>query len=387
MNRDLYHSNQLPISANEGWQQMQLLLNKQLPVQKQFTGTKKILVYTAILLLCSGSMFISLPLNAPLLFSVIRVGHDAVPAMVNSHINFLQAKNYSKKNADTLHFFKPLTGNILTHPNLVVAAEILLPGSDKLSAMNAIINPLSTAKEDENTATFRQPVNTPDTTVTPAATGTPATAEVEKRKAKSKPFWSLLAGISINAVVGTHQNLQPYPMVVARYHINKQLYVAATVTAYSPVASNVSGVTKTVYANDTANNVQLYKETTTHNTLYYADIPLTAGISISKKVAVQAGVQLSVLLNKKTTTTLAPYDFLINGISSAIIPQSAFAGRQTETPLSVRKIDYRFVTGVRYTINKTVFGLDYQQSLQPAGKGSGTTCNKVIALSVVLKIK
>jgi len=383
MNNDTYHSNRLPISGSEGWQQMQLLLNKQLPVQKQFIR-KKWLAYTIALLLCIGSMFISLPLNTPLLFSVEGVSKDVAPLSVTSQVNTLQEKNYHQKHTKALPFFNPLTGDTLQHTSPVATEKAWLPGREVLSETAEVITSLSKGKEDKNIFTLQQPANATDTADIAAATGTSTAAAFEKHRASNNPF-NLLAGIGLNAVVGPHQNLQPYPVAVARYNLNKRWYVAAGVAAYSPVASAISGVSKTVYVNDTVNNVQLYKETTTYNPLYYADIPVTAGIRISKKLAVQAGVQVSVLLNKRTNKTTASYGF--RGTAATITPQPAMVDRQTETPIPLRNIDYRFVTGLRYTINKTVVGLDYQQALEPAGKGSGNSSNKVIALSVVFKIK
>lgn len=357
MNSHTNHGNRLPISGNEGWRQMQLLLNQQLPVHSQFSKRKKWMAYVATLLLVTSGMFISIPLNKPFLFSFEDGGKDIVTVPATSKTNLQLVKKQAR-------------------PKTAVKEQALLHVSGEVPETAAVINTSSKKREDNNVTTIHQPANATDTCVYPA-TDISVTAAVEKQKFKTNSSWNLLAGIGVNAVVGTRQDWQPYPLVVARYNINKRWYITTGLGVYSPVVSGISGISKTVNVNDTANNIQLYKEITNYNTLYYADIPLAAGMAISKKFTVQAGLQASVLLNKKSTTTTEVYDFQT--------PASVTLDRQS--PLAFRKVDYRFVAGIRYTINKAVVGLDYQQALQPVNKGSGAGNNKVIAMSVVFTIK
>ena len=388
MNRDLHDITPLPIYGNEGWQQMELLLNRHLPVQKKMINKRLLQSYRAAMLFFTPLLFISLPLNTGiLLLGMLR--NTGVAAAQNTTVTFLPAALNSAKNSKGLATYLNKFGSGKKNcVPLFFNHEVAVDTSNSMFSAKTITAP--TQESIDESSVINKQVNATSVTIKdPAATTTdtltPATGK--SINIRNKRSWSLLAGIGANAAIGQQQKLQPYPIAVAKYNISSKFYIAASAAACSLVASNISGVSKTIYLNDTVNNIQLYKETTTYNTLYYVDIPLTAGINISKKFAVQAGMQLSWLLNKKATKITAPYDFQMNSIAAINTDPSITANAQQQYSVPVRNIDYRFITGLRYTINKVVIGADYQYGLQPAGNGSNNSRNKVIALSVVFKIK
>ncbi len=386
MNRDIHHITDLPITGNEGWQQMQLLLNERMPAKKQWLNKRLLVSYAATTLLITALLFISLQLNTTILFSgmarntglaiVQKSTATVLPSAINSFKKstrvVISANNFANYNKNISPLFLNKKLDLPLHLNALnssaTIAEQLMENTDENSETD---KPLNT--------TINNAVESPAV----AAKNTVALPLNKTVKTKRNGYWSLLAGISINVVTGKHQHLQPYPVAVAKYNINSIFYLAASMAAYSPVASNIRGVSQTMYVNDTANNIRLDKETTARP-LYYADIPITAGINISKKWSVQGGIQLSVLLNKKTNKTITSYDY--RNQSPPVYPMIATSAEQEYT-MPVRNVDYRFITGLRYTINKTVIGIDYQYALQPAGKGIHNSRNKVVALSAVFKIK
>lgn len=169
--------------------------------------------------------------------------------------------------------------------------------------------------------------------------------------------------MDINMVTGKHQNLQPYPVALAKYNINSTFYISGAIVAYSPVASKLNGVSKTVYLNDSGNNTWVYKKTNVSRPLYDVDIPLTAGINLLKKLTVQTGIQLSVVLNKKPIKIMAACYY--KSTAAPVDPLTAGSAQQQYTVL-VLNMDYRFITGIRYAMKKDVIGIDYEYALQPA---------------------
>lgn len=388
MNRDLQDITKLLIYRNEGWQQMKLLLNRNLPVQKQLINKKLLQSYMTSLLFITLMLLTSLPLNTTMLFSGMLGNITVAPLQITTATLLPIPLNNAKNSAGLVTYLNKLGICKKNTASLFFNDDIAFNTSNNLTNAKTIIPPTQESI-DENSAIDEQENVTSVTIKTPVATSanTLTLAGGKIINTRNRRSWSLLAGIGVNAAIGQQQNLQPYPIVVAKHNINSKFFITASAAGCSPVASNISGVSKTIYLNDTVNNIQLYKETTTYNNLYYVDIPLAAGINISKKYAVQAGIQLSLLLNKKSKKITTPYDFQMNNIAAIITDPLITANLQQEHSVPVGNIDYRFITGLRYTINKTVIGADYQYALQPAGIGSNSSRNKVIALSVVFNIK
>jgi hypothetical protein len=70
-------------------------------------------------------------------------------------------------------------------------------------------------------------------------------------------------------------------------------------------------------------------------------------------------------------------------------PATTAAPGQQDYNVELRKLDYRAIAGLRYTINKAVIGLTYQHGLKPVGKGvyTSTDRNHQVAVSLLWKIK
>jgi hypothetical protein len=203
--------------------------------------------------------------------------------------------------------------------------------------------------------------------------------------------WSLSAGLGMNTVIGQKQNLRPYPAAELRYHFTKGFFVSAGLGVGSPVTTQSHGTTKTVFLNDTTNNVYFYNDVKHYRHLSYVDVPLMAGVQVSKKIALQGGVQASVLLNGKSKTVKEPYDF--QRMQASIFPGSLTAGpggsTQTNYSVKTRKIDYRFITGLKFSLNKASFNVTYQYAPQALLKGNHISGNRnqLLSLGMQLKIK
>jgi hypothetical protein len=191
-------------------------------------------------------------------------------------------------------------------------------------------------------------------------------------KHQRKKSMEFAAGIGMNIAAGERQNLQPYPVAEVKCNLSSRFYIAAGLSLLSPVAGNVSGISKTVYVNDTVNNISLYNEVVSYKHLSYIDVPLSVGVNINKKWMFQSGVQLSVLVNKRKKKTLQPYDFQMNNIdmpfSSPLVGLAA--NPHQEFNVGIPNIDYRFIAGIKYKINRTTAGLFYQHTLPSAALGN-----------------
>ena len=118
---------------------------------------------------------------------------------------------------------------------------------------------------------------------------------------------------------------------------------------------------------------------------------LLAGINMGKRFSVQTGLQASILLNTIEKASIEKYDFqmrLANGPQNNLVSGMA-AVSESVYKINVRKIDYRFTTGLTYSINKTSFNLLYQYSLHPVLEGNNVSSNKnqLVTLSMLYKIK
>ncbi|MDN3654194.1 hypothetical protein QWZ08_01075 [Ferruginibacter paludis] len=80
-------------------------------------------------------------------------------------------------------------------------------------------------------------------------------------------------------------------------------------TAGSVVTTSGHGVSKAVYLNDIASNIQFYNKVTRYTRLYYADLPLLAALKLGKRWSVEDGLQASVLLNINSKEAIDKYDF------------------------------------------------------------------------------
>jgi hypothetical protein len=199
------------------------------------------------------------------------------------------------------------------------------------------------------------------------------------------------AGAAVNATINQHQSLQPFPAAEVLYEVSTNFYISLGLAASSAVSTSSQGISKTVYLNDTANNIQFYNQVTNYTHLYYADLPLLAGLKIGKRFSVEGGFQASFLLKTKGIKSIDKYDFQMR---LANLPQNTFMGIAGAAPennynVNVMKMDYRFVTGLRYSIHKIAVDLTYQYAFQPAFKGKQVNAdkNQLVTLKVLYKLK
>ena len=196
----------------------------------------------------------------------------------------------------------------------------------------------------------------------------------------------------MNGMTGQQQNFTPYPAVVLRYNVSNKYFLSLGLAPGSHVSTENRAVTKTVYVNDLVNNIQFYNAVNHYHDIAYADIPLLAGINISKNISLQAGLQASVLLKAKSKTYIEPYDFqmrLAGGASSGFVTNTAAPVSETHYKVEARNMDYRFTSGIQYNINKLTVNLMYQYSLKPVLIGDLTSgnVNQLVTFNVQFKIK
>jgi hypothetical protein len=390
MNDELYNMTEPSISANDGWHQMQTLLNEHLPIKRQIFNSNQQLPYVYTLTFLVIFLFSTLQLNNLIVRisaggnvsrSILNAGRSPNTIGLNKNKPFLTLTNFPgnftliKKNTALLNFNEDPVWRINRNNSNIIIHNTT--ESNKESMMNDFIK-----RKPGN------PVNTPVATIPGDAilpSKDPGNNEIEKSS------WSLFGGIGLNASVSNSQNLQPYPFAEARYNITPHIYVAAGLSAWSPVSTGTSGISKTIYLNDTINNISLYNENTIYNHLHYTDIPLSVGINVTKNISIQSGIQMSVLLNKRTKKVSSPYDFQMNRISAPVIaPLTPMAANmQTDYDVRLHKIDYRFFAGIRYTLKKKAVGIMYQHGLQSIGSGIHTkkNSNHVFTLNVLFQIK
>lgn len=223
-----------------------------------------------------------------------------------------------------------------------------------------------------------------------------AAIPVPEKKAKAGKnsahgSWNISAGLAMNAMMGEKQSLRPYPAAEIRYNISDRFYVSAGLAPGSPLAVSSRGIDKRVYLNDTSNNVNFYNNVKHYSRLTYADVPLMAGVKISKKINIQAGVQASVLMHTKTTSAIEQYDFqmvMSNGLPANLITAAPPVSEE-KYKVSARKIDYRFVAGVQYDIGKASLNLNYQHASRTALKGNQVSSkrNELISLGIQFNIR
>lgn len=202
--------------------------------------------------------------------------------------------------------------------------------------------------------------------------------------------WEVAAGIGMNVAAGKQQHLQPYPVAEVKYNLNKRFYVAAGLAVFSPAPATVAGVTKTVYVNDTANNIRLYNDMVNYSHLRYVDLPLSVGVNIGRKISLQTGLQASFLLSRRSKKTEQAYGFQVNNAGFPVEPPVAImANAEQNFNVQLRNIDYRFVAGIKYKQGRMLTGFTYQQGLQLLAKGmnSSKERNQFFSVSLLYQIK
>lgn len=376
------HKDEPIIPASEGWLQMHGLLNEYLPVERTKPSWQERMRYAAAVLICMILLFSSLQLDKNLFHSKkVQVVPTTNKASAGTHV-------YTPHSIGSDHLLATIIVQQEGPDNDFTNDDQHLVSADKDIASNVFLN-----GDMQRLIGWTERINPQPEKATPIEKiqqpVTPTGMEKAKEEAHN-PTWELAAGIAINAASQGDKQLHPYPVAEARLNLSKRFFLSAGITAWSPVNGLVSGVSKTTYLNDTINNIRLYNETTNYHHFHYADLPVMAGVNIGKHLSVQAGVQASVLLHKRTNKTLEPYDYQNSVVVTnppAIVMGAVNEQRSYEVKL--RNVDLRLAAGLRYTLNKASFGINYQHALQPAGKGNITTNsnNRLVSLNVLFKIK
>ncbi len=407
MNRHLHNSDDIVSSAQYGWEQMKLLLDENLPV---INNKSKWQLYKPFIIAAS--------LITVFLFSSIvlqNIGRSNF--FSNSPSPSVSNKFEGNKNQQEVHNNIPDANTVKHLPDSHIAAnknaqtgntflpdlregqsgvENELHSNTEFSTLRkVVVYPTTDALRKQHSDNFdieTGPYNLPvEIVVKDSARPFSTVLKSAANKGNSKSNWNVFAGVGINAMIGERQHLQPFPMAELRYNVTPGFYVSLGLSPGAPVSTDSRGIGKTVYLNDTINNIRLYNKVIKYSRLYYTDIPLMAGVKINKNISLRGGLQASVLLGTKNTSAIERYDFqmrLANGAQNTLVTTAAPVD-ENNYEMSTGKIDYRFVTGINYAKNKTSINLLYQHSLQPVFKGNFISNSKhqIITVSVLYKLK
>lgn len=380
--QDIY--NNLPFSADEGWAQMQALLNKKLPVKKD-TASEELFSLLPVVFLSTIFLFLSLQVSKDVSMSRFPV-NELYTSSTTTVSSFAPGSKENGRNNRS-------NSNIAFVANKM--RERAYDDEDKTGTTNELsITDFQSLQERvgiENIKYSHDNMNS-NIAITPVANQriSPMTMVPGKTQQPAKR-WELSAGIGVNIAAGKHQNLQPYPVATIRYDLSPRVFIAGGLSLFSPAPGNIEGISKTTYVNDTSNNIRLYNEVVKYDNLRYADILLSVGVNINKKLSLQAGMQASFLVSKKEKRSLQPYDFQMNSIDMAVNPAviGLAANPQDKFDVGVRNIDWRFITGLKYKFGKMSAGMFYQQGLGSVGIGNtnGKNNTKMFTLNLLYQLK
>lgn len=395
MKRQLHDSDEVFISPQQGWEQMQLLLDRKLPVKNKIPARKLyfpmmvaaslVTVFFMSTLVLNNTGIINLPNKQFIIADADKQDADKTSVKQGGVIaNLKNATDLEKINDRIIKKDRisaavgSSESNNLTFTKIEPAENIQhltylpinsLPGENVIAKLATIAVPPDTANND-----FVELTEKPG-------------------KLHRQRTWNLSAGLAMNIMIGHQQNFIPYPAVELRYNLSKKYFLSLGLTAGSHVSGESRGIKKQTYVNDMVNNIQFYNTVNQYYDISYADIPLLAGVKISKKFSLVAGVQASVLLKTKTKTIIEQYDFQMRmageGINGVVNGTAVAPGSETNYRVEAKKMDYRITSGIKYNIHKLAFGLIYQHSLQPVLTGDLTSRNKhqLVMLNMQFNIK
>ncbi|MBL0358577.1 MAG: hypothetical protein IPP72_17705 [Chitinophagaceae bacterium] len=388
MPEELDMNEELPFSSGAGWLEMKALLDSNLPVKKSATpmGLTHCMI-TALMF--AILLFSSLHLGEGL--STLRVEANSPTVSPESSAGIISIapgrNNYSisKSNSSTTMLEKIDKAFLTSNGDspFETAGEANAVSISRLNENSSIQHTFNDIPESKGRAGIVKSIslnNQPYFSITTALT----------RRGQQATTWEVAAGIGINMAAGKQQHLQPYPVAEVKYNLNAKFYVAGGLSVFSPAPATVAGVTKTVYVNDTANNIRLYNDVVNYNQLRYVDLPLSVGVNISRKISFQTGLQASFLLSKTGKKTKESYDFQMNNVNFPVNPIAGMAANPGQDfNVQVRNVDYRFVAGIKYKQGKMSAGLTYQHGLQSPGMGMNTSKerNQFFTLNLLYNIK
>ncbi|QEC66018.1 hypothetical protein FRZ67_01370 [Panacibacter ginsenosidivorans] len=387
------------ISAEEGWQQMQQLLNADMPLLSKRKPRRYIFFITGVL---TTIIFLTtaLPLKNYLVHgNETSVFKHNIISKAKKHVVATQDENTNNKIKATTaqhRYVNHPIGNQMTSAGFNDAVI----DSYNSNTPNDILVNIYGDKTKSNEVTLNNPLINKDT-ISSITTKTDnkeekTTAQSSEQKKSAKTVykkWYLNGGLAENiSLSNTTHALQPYPFAELQYQFVPRFFVSASLALFAPVGSNANGIKRTVYLNDTSADVSRYNEKLNYQKLSYADLSLTAGIKLTSKISVQSGVQFSRLLSTKTKTSLDPYDFDSNRIrvtdvgTLAPIPSAAPVYNNMIDP---HKLDIRYIAGISYNAKKISFSMQYQAGVRPVLKGAAVSSdkNKLITLRAAYRFK
>jgi len=392
------------IPAEEGWKQMQHLLDTELPLPFKRKPRRYLFFITAAL---SGIIFLTTALPVRNYFeqrNMISFDHKANSSKAANNIVTKQNQYVNKNTSIKANTFVPQQQLTNTSANKLQQSSLKTLNSDSTETSDYTIQKNIQTRGDNVNNVQEEIVSASPSTDTAgsivvinSSDKQKETASLNNKQKKSAKgtykSWQLNAGIASNiSLSNTLHALQPYPFAELRYQFTPRFFAGASIALFSPVGSHANGIKKTVYVNDTSSDVSKYNEKLNYKRLTYADVALTAGIKPTKQLSVQGGVQFSRLLNTTTNTTLDPYDFNMNMIfvqDVRLLPTTPSAAPIYNNKIEAQKFDIRYLVGINYDLKKISIGLQYQAGIKPVLKGDAVSSdkNKLITLKAAYRFK
>ena len=414
---DNLHDKKPFISAQEGWENMEQLLNLYLPVKKTPNKKRHLITYLSASVLCVAFVFISIKLDdvttpAPHQQNALYIADiQNKSSLAGDNIN-KNNKQIDLKQRPSISTEKiartPRTaskGNIINEQEQYATNQTVLRNGSSIASehiLNGQNNLLKIIRMEEQQfvvhaftpvllQTLPNAIKVSEiSNVKNIEPGQNSSTAISLQKKQQR--WGLYAGIAINGSFNSSkQNLLPYPIAEFKYHINRRLFAKVGASVFSPVTAQVSGVDKTVNVNDSSNNILYYNEITNHTHLKYADFPLSIGWQLSKKWSVQTGIQLSVLMSKKTNKTSELLNYQLQNVARQyFVPTTFTAAANTQTySVIVPKLDCRAITSVRYQFNRIEAGASWQYGLQKSNVQSPVSAgrNQMFSVHALFQLK
>ena len=357
MIEDLHIDDDLPIPATTGWEEMNALLNREMPVKKI---SRKFILFSLLPVAVLLIVFLAVSVKLNRDYYAAKFYHTAPAAQKNISNN----TTFSSGNTLLPTFGKEKRNNII-----VAAKQMKQPYLNE-NLVHSVIAENTNLHIDTPANVYSQIIAAPlkyQPIIKKNYIDVKKTSVPVSEKKPSIKKWDIYAGAGVNISTVGDNNYQPYPVVSFRYNLSPHIFLSSGLSILSPAQGKISGVSKIVNVNDVINNTREYHEIKNYRKLLYADIPLSLGVRFSKSFSVQAGLQTSFLLSKKSSTQNISYDFQMNriegnGVGSFYSPTAAVPTQffNVKAPL----MDYRLISGINYQMNEISIGLQYQGSLR-----------------------
>lgn len=390
------------IPAAEGWKQMHQLLDEHMPVSSD-KRIKKYFFFVVFAFVVSAGILFSFQLKNSVVHDTI-IANANTPGNTNANAGTLSDNagavdlNILKNETTaTIAKDKPYENTLKENfhfENAIDKKESFLNTNDNSRVQN-LTNSVVNVEENKNQLNENEQSNVSLNNAALSKTNnndSVSKAAVRKKTdPQNKHALQFDLGVTTNfALNAQRQDLQPYPLVNAKYSLNKRFYVSAGLATFSPVTSDANAITKTSYQPGIS-SLSLFDTRKNYYRQYYIDVPVTAGININRHISFDAGIQFSKSLVSKSNSIVEPYDYHENrlNLSGGGIVFNSGATRDVNYQSELRSIDARYIAGVHYQLNKFSIGLQYQQGIKPLLKGDAVTGDrsKILSLKISYKLK